>query len=193
MSRKVVTLLRHNLPNSGLPYANDGSIRMKDLIELWKSQGFFTTEEKIIACSDPYYGGGKSRFVVSQEAQGLQGGKFLVATGGHSFPLSMPFGSIPVRSDCARLIDPAFHQTDAKDEIEQAGFISQMRREGGINCSYGSNHSYARRGNGYWILVAKSISFGIRFCHNQYSDIVFCMGEGTAKWIFRWKTTVEDR
>ena len=49
LSKKVVNFLRHDLSNSGLPYANDGFIRMSDLIQFWRRQRFYTTEEKIVA------------------------------------------------------------------------------------------------------------------------------------------------
>ena len=178
LSRRVVQLLRHSLPDSGLSFAKDGSVLLSQVLQMWKDQGFHTTEEKVIAASHPSYGNNKIRFLVGEK---LGGERFVMAVGGHSFDLPHPFGSIPLDLHTASQVDPAFHRTNARYEIEKDGFISQMQRGGGINMSYGQNHPYLQSGHGFRVFVAKAIKNGIFFCHNRYSDILFCLGKNDSE------------
>lgn len=174
ISKKVVQLLRHSLPASGLKFAKDGSVLLGDVIQLWRNEGLDTTEQKVIAASNPIYGSNKLRFLVGEK---IGSGKFLVAVGGHTFNLPHPFGSIPIETNTAWQVDPAFHRTDARFSIERDGFISQMQRGGGINLSYGEQHPYFQAGHGYKIFVEDAINEGIFFCHNRFSDVLFCLGK----------------
>ena len=193
ISRKLVHLLRHDLPGSGLQFSDDGAVRVKDVIEKWKNEGFECTEEKIVASSHKDFGGGKVRYVIG-EMTGF--GSFIGAIGGHSFPVSNPLGTDPLSDHAATQIKFAYHATTATTKITSSGFISQMQRTGGINCFYKTQnelpHAYETNTSGFKIDLVEAMKFGIVFQHNRFSDIIFCLGKwDESKGMFDGKLPIE--
>lgn len=176
ISRKIVHLLRHDLPKSGLRYATDGSVLLSEVLEFLKISGFSTTEEKIVAASHSTFGEGKLRYVVGQITNGP---KFVGAVGGHTFDVSFPLGSIPLVPEGAARLGPVFHRTDAIRAICKSGFISKMKREGGIHLFFGSNHAYQRTGQGFRVYLEVAMRHSLVFSWNRFSNILFCLGKPT--------------
>ena len=78
---------------------------------------------------------------------------------------------------------PLIHETDAREKIEESGFLSAMRREGGINFTSKQPGGYRLKANALVTLDAQqlknAIESGIIFFYNEFSGLVFCVGEKT--------------
>ena len=63
--------------------------------------------------------------------------------GGHGFHVPHPQGHRLIDKEDIEIFAPLIHETDARENIEESGFLSAMRREGGINFT-------SKRPGGYW-------------------------------------------
>ena len=181
LSRQLVKLLRWELPSSGVTYnQNDGSVNVVHL-----AQHFRVTQSALIKATSSDVGRGKRRMITFEEkTNGTdRTERRIAALGGHGFHVPHPQGHRLIDKEDSEIFSPLIHETDAREKIEESGFLSAMRREGGINFTSKQPGGYRLKANALVTLDAQqlknAIESGIIFFYNEFSGLVFCVGEKT--------------
>ena len=103
---------------------------MTDLAKLLKVR-----EEWILTVTSPAYDkNNKRRFVVIENIHPDTNVIVSVAAlGGHSIFIPNPIGQYQMGAESLVIYEQLVHNTSAKKQIEESGFLSQQGRKGGIN------------------------------------------------------------
>ena len=128
ISRKLSSFLRHRMQNK-IFCKNDGSVPLTDLAKLLKVR-----EEWILTVTSPAYDkNNKRRFVVIKNIHPDTNVIVSVAAlGGHSIFIPNPIGLYQMGAELLDIYGQLVHNTSAKKQIEESGFLSQQGRKGGI-------------------------------------------------------------
>ena len=177
LSKKVVQLLRWDLPSSGLPYLPlDGSAHLTDVAKYFGIQ-----EDAILFALSPEVGG-KPRVMAYEVGLGDQQKKRICTLGGHGFPVHSPLGHCLISKQSASCYPDLIHETDKSEQIQNSGFVSAMSRFGGVNFSVGVHGGYRSHANCLVTIQARELAHAIaggwEFYENRFTGIVF----GTGKW-----------
>ena len=179
LSRKMVRLLRWDLPSSGLSFRKvDGSVNVAVL-----ARYFRVKEEMVEKATSSDVGKGKRRMIVIEER--VVGTKKkerrIAALGGHGFAVQSPPGHKIIEKETAGQFAPLVHETDARAEIERSGYLSAMHRAGGINFTIREPGGYRPKANTIIAIhshqLVAAIETGLTFFHNPYSGLVFGVGK----------------
>ena len=178
LSRKMVKLLRWDLPTSDITYRKtDGSVSVAHL-----AHHFGVPEDILEKASSSDVGKGKQRMIVFEERViGTQETeRRIAALGGHSFGVKFPPGHKMIEKEDVEKFSPLVHETDAREKIEASMFLSAMHRAGGINFSVKKPGGYRRNANTIITInaeqLASAIASGFTFFHNEFSGLVFGLG-----------------
>ena len=105
----------------------------------------------------------------------------VAALGGHGFHVPHPQGHRLIDKEDIEIFAPLIHETDARENIEESGFLSAMRREGGINFTSKRPGGYRPKAKTLVTLDAqqmkRAIESGLTFFHNEFSGLVFGVGK----------------
>ena len=88
----------------------------------------------------------------------------------------------------SNFLPPLIHAIDAREKIEECGFLSAMSREGGINFTSKRPGGYRLKAHAMVTIDASqllsAIENGLNFFHNEYSGLVFGVGKrkGDGDW-----------
>ena len=105
----------------------------------------------------------------------------MAALGGHGFFVSCPPGHKEIEKTEVDFYTPLVHESAEGELIRKSGFLSAMRRKGGINFTVGRRGGY--RPNACSIAVidaqqmANAIDDGCVFFYNTFSGLVFGAGK----------------
>ena len=178
-SRQLVKLLRWDLPSSGLTFnQNDGSVNVAHL-----AQHFRVTQSALVEATSSDVGKGKRRMIAFEErvigTNRIE--RRVAALGGHGFHVPHPQGHRLIDKEDIEIFAPLIHETDARENIEESGFLSAMRREGGINFTSKRPGGYRPKAKTLVTLDAqqmkRAIESGLTFFHNEFSGLVFGVGK----------------
>ena len=101
--------------------------------------------------------------------------------GGHGFHVPHPQGHRLIDKEDIEIFAPLIHDTGARENIEKSGFLSAMRREGGINFTSKRPGGYRPKAKTLVTLDAqqmkRAIESGLTFFHNEFSGLVFGVGK----------------
>ena len=101
--------------------------------------------------------------------------------GGHGFHVPHPQGHRLIDKEDIEIFAPLIHETDARENIEESGFLSAMRREGGINFTSKRPGGYRPKAKTLVTLDAqqmkRAIESGLTFFHKEFSGLVFGVGK----------------
>ena len=179
LSRQLVKLLRWDLPSSGLTFnQNDGSVNVAHL-----AQHFRVTQSALVEATSSDVGKGKRRMIAFEErvigTNRIE--RRVAALGGHGFHVPHPQGHRLIDKEDIEIFAPLIHETDARENIEESGFLSAMRREGGINFTSKRPGGYRPKAKTLVTLDAqqmkRAIESGLTFFHNEFSGLVFGVGK----------------
>ena len=174
------------LPSSGITYhENDGSVSVSHL-----AQHFQVTPSVLVKATSPDAGRGKRRMIAFEERiVGTERKERRVAAlGGHGFHVPNPQGHKLIDKEDVEFFAPLIHATDAREKIEECGFLSAMSREGGINFASKRPGGYRQNADAMVTIDAcrllSAIENGLNFFHNEYSGLVFGVGKrkGDGSW-----------
>ena len=174
LSKRLVKLLRWDLPASGIPYnPYNGSASVAHVAKYLREK-----ESDIeMAISD---GGDKPRLFLFK--LGNEGKRKICALGGHGFLVFSPLGNWPISKESAKSFPDLVHETASGEEIKESGFISAMDRFGGVNFTKGKRGGYRKQADCLVKMkpekLALAISLGWDFFENRFSGLVF----GAGKW-----------
>ena len=174
ISRKLSSFLRHGMQNENFCH-NDGSVPLTDLAKLLKVR-----EEWILAATSPAYDkNNKRRFAVIENIHA--DGNVIVsvaALGGHSIFIPNPIGQYQMGAESLDIYGQLVHNTSAKKQIEESGFLSQQGRKGGINLATMQVADQYRPMASHRIVIRakECLARGIFFFGNRFSEIVYCTG-----------------
>ena len=186
LSRKLVKLLRWDLPSSGLVYReNDASVNLHHL-----AHHFQVTPSTVIKATAVIVGKGKRRMIAFEEriVGTERKERRVAAVGGHGFHVPNPQGHKLIDKEDVEFFAPLIHATDAREKIEECGFLSAMSREGGINFASKRPGGYRPKADVMVTIDARqllsAIENGLNFFHNEYSGLVFGVGKrkGDGSW-----------
>ena len=181
LSRKLVRLLRWDLPHSGIPFSrHDGSALIEDVADCLRvsidmvrcaSASIDTKKKKMRTIVFELFSHGRKEIRVA-------------ALGGHGFPVYAPPGHCLITNlspEDGTQVTPLVHETDKVSLIKQAGYLSSMDRNGGINFHPKVSGGYRPNAN-YEISIddaqlVNAINDGLQFFHNHFSGIVFGVGQ----------------
>ena len=179
LSRQLVKLLRWDLPSSGLTFnQNDGSVNVAHL-----AQHFRVTQSALVEATSSDVGKGKRRMIAFEErvigTNRIE--RRVAALGGHGFHVPHPQGHRLIDKEDIEIFAPLIHETDARENIEESGFLSAMRCEGGINFTSKRPGGYRPKAKTLVTLNAqqmkRAIESGLTFFHNEFSGLVFGVGK----------------
>ena len=174
ISRKLTSFLRHRMQNENY-CKNDGSVALTDLARLLKVR-----EEWILSATNPAYDKNhKRRFVVTEKIH--PDGNVIVsiaALGGHSILIPNPVGQYQMGAESLDIYGQLVHNTSAKEQIEESGFLSQQGRQGGINLATQQVADQYRPSASHRIVIRakECLAKGIFFFGNRFSEVVYCTG-----------------
>lgn len=167
LSRKMIKILRWDLPKSGLSYRIEDGSTMVDAL----AAHLGTSKNLVAMATDPVYGRGKRRMVL------LEAGTRIAATGGQGFPVKSVPGHIRIDIEQAKSMSVLVHETSAVDEIKVSGSLKSMDRETGVNFTVGQRGGYRKQASHIIKLdLVKAIARGYTFFQNEYTKIVYGMG-----------------
>ena len=176
-SKDLVALLRKSLPDSGLTWdRNDGSVLLDDAAALTN----WPLDTILQAVTPPPKQ--KIRLVVYEK--GKKAERRIAALGGHFFVVRNPIGCFGVCRERAFQMRELVHETPHVEEIRQSGFISAMKRPGGVNFSIGSEERVEWRKaapSEIRVNVVAAVDQGVFFMENRISGVVFGLGNFDVK------------
>lgn len=173
-SKDLVALLRKGLPDSGLTWdRNDGSVSLDDAATLTN----WPLDTILQAVTPPPKQ--KIRLVVYEKI-GEKAERRIAALGGHFFVVRNPIGCFGVCHERAIQMRELVHETPSAKEIRLSGFISAMKRPGGVNFSIGSEERVEWRKaapSEIRVNVVTAVDQGVFFMENRISGVVFGLGK----------------
>ena len=189
LSRKLSSLLRHELPSVGVPYNSlDGSANLEDVAK------HLDVSPSAIATASLPSEDGKRRMLLFETMFRGHRERRILALGGHGFAVLSPLGHWPISKTGALLLEKLIHETDKASEIQSCGFISGMFRFGGVNFTVSQRGGYRKKANSLVTIspenLSAAIADGFEFFENRFNGIVYGAGQWQSD---KWEGRIPQR